>query len=263
MYHFILNATSSEDRRKLMIEEFKKINIPEPNFFPAIMGNKLSEEELNQLVNKSCTLTLGEIGCALSHLAMYREFLKTTEPSVFIFEDDIRFTELVTNDLLQQAKKFVDVQDKPTVLLLRPARFMLSKQLDLDNDVSIHKVKEVSTTFAYIINRAAAENILKLQQPLKFIIDGWRHYTLLNILQAYCLNKHIIEHDFLPSLINKMKNRTKRATKKEAHYVINDIIATLPKEEQKRIKQQKIIRTFERIKCILSGRKNMNKFTKS
>lgn len=259
MYHFIISSATSLDRRESMRNQFERLQLPEPIFFNAIMGNELSPEELTSKVDPSCTLSLGEIGCGLSHLAIYKTLLASDEPSVFIFEDDIILSDAVNLNLLLTAQRFVNEQKAPTVLLLRPARFMLDKVKDLNDTLSIMKVNEINSGYAYIINRSAAENIIKLQAPLKFIIDGWRYYTLLNTLQAFCLNDYILAHNFdVPSIISSLDKPDSRTTISKERVALKAIIESLPKEEQKRIKKEKWRRTFQRIKCILSGRKDMN-----
>ena len=62
-------------------------------FFDAIMGYEISKEQLEEYSEADNLLTLGEIGCALSHLGTYRRLLDTEEKCAFIFEDDTCLTE--------------------------------------------------------------------------------------------------------------------------------------------------------------------------
>ena len=90
-FHYVISAEQATERRNKIIEHFKRWGI-EPNFFQAIMGNQLSENQLKQLTQDEGLLTKGEIGCALSHLGTYRRLLETEEKCAFIFEDDTCLT---------------------------------------------------------------------------------------------------------------------------------------------------------------------------
>ena len=76
MYHSIISSSKAPARRKSVEENFAALGL-QPNFFEAIMGDELSQQELNTVSQADGLLTLGEIGCALSHLEIYKQLLRS------------------------------------------------------------------------------------------------------------------------------------------------------------------------------------------
>ena len=73
---FIINLKESTDRRQYMIEEMKKTNL-QYEFFDAVNGKDIKNIEdvydHNYAVTKvGSPLNLGEIGCCMSHLLIYK-----------------------------------------------------------------------------------------------------------------------------------------------------------------------------------------------
>lgn len=207
--HFIINAEEAKQRRYNISSVFHSLGMS-PRFFPAIMGNQLTRNQIAQYVNDGGLLTLGEIGCALSHLSIYRSFLKTNEKYIFVFEDDVE----IWSDFPQLAPmiaEFIGNQNKGAVLLLYKARAR-TREIQSIGLSSVHILHSLAGTAAhgYVINRIAAENILRAQTPLAFEIDAWALYYKLLYLNIYCLDQDIVSLNqklAKDSLIDAVDNR--------------------------------------------------------
>jgi len=92
---YIINLKDSVKKR-MHIEErlnsFKNINY---NFFEAVNGNSLTQEKIDKVYQKKAAirefkreLSGGEIGCALSHLSIYRMMIEQNIEKAVILEDD-------------------------------------------------------------------------------------------------------------------------------------------------------------------------------
>ena len=76
----------------------QKINLSR---FPAINGKNLNKEQLvnNKIITKNSNLyrnfnnKKGENGCALSHITIWKEFIKSNDEYLLVLEDDIIFTD--------------------------------------------------------------------------------------------------------------------------------------------------------------------------
>ena len=81
-------------RRQNIVKSFEKYSIYF-SFFDAVDGRKLSDSQIKDLYddNKAkqidCNLTRAEIGCALSHKALYQKMVSENIPEMLIFEDDV------------------------------------------------------------------------------------------------------------------------------------------------------------------------------
>ena len=58
--------------------------------------------------------------------------------------------------------------------------------------MNIYSARNLFCTHGYIINRAAAHNIMSIQNPVRFEIDAFKFYYWLNICKLYCLDKNLI-----------------------------------------------------------------------
>ena len=98
MRTFIINLKESTDRRQYMINEMKKTNL-EYEFFDAVNGRNirnideiyLREDSLKKIRK---ILTYGEIGCAMSHLLIYKKMIDENIEQALILEDDIIVTQV-------------------------------------------------------------------------------------------------------------------------------------------------------------------------
>jgi glycosyl transferase family 25 len=186
IYHFVISSAKAPERRKSVETNFAALGL-EPCFFEAIMGNELSKSELNTASKAEGLLTLGEIGCALSHLAIYKELLKSSEPYVFVFEDDARLTpDFIAN--LPKIQAFMARQNEPTVLSLHRIKGRVHPVYHIGASKWIMHALGGSTGHGYVINRQAAENILKAQTPIRFEIDAWEIYQKLCYISFYTTN---------------------------------------------------------------------------
>lgn len=97
---FIINLRESEERRSEMIRKMDSFGL-EYEFFEAVDGRELSEEFLTKIRNQPYSfkkafgreMKVGEIGCAMSHLKVYKAMVETQIDVALILEDDIDFDE--------------------------------------------------------------------------------------------------------------------------------------------------------------------------
>lgn len=186
--HFVLSLESSSDRRIHIINEFKKIDAL-PHFFNAIDGRLLSEKEKKEICCNPA-LAPGEIGCAASHLEMYKKFLSSKEKAICIFEDDIIISPQVTQNILDDAFHFIEISETPSVLLLSPRRRMGAK-VGFAGPIPIYKCFRGTCTHAYILNRQAAQAIITANTPIQFEADPWDIYEQAEILSLYALGENL------------------------------------------------------------------------
>ena len=185
---YVLTLENETERQKNVIKEFQKIDVPF-NFFTGMDARKLSSDELKKLcINEA--MTPGEIGCAESHLQILRDFLKTEEKSVFIFEDDVQFSKKMNKNVLKEFKKFIDSKNTPSVIILRK-RKRLGKEIYRIGNIPVYECYRATGTISYLINRKAAEIILKENTPISFEADAWGTYSESKLIKLYSLNEDL------------------------------------------------------------------------
>lgn len=215
----VISDKNNEARRQNATQEFKKYNV-EFQFFDAVMANRMSKEELDTKALKDTFLSPSEIGCALSHCGVYDEFLKSDEKSIMICEDDIYFTDYFNYDSLVQIKEFLEETDEPRLVVLQKSIYHHKLIRSVGDNINLYSTRNAFCTHGYMINRAAAENIKKLQTPVKFEIDAYKFYYWLDACKLYCLDKDLIlqiSEDIVPSTVQKIW-KSDRKSKKDASY---------------------------------------------
>ena len=204
MYHYFIVDIDNKKRMANVQREAEKIQVT-PHIFPAIMAKTMSKEELERATIPNSFLMPGEIGCALSHLAVYKEFLATDNQSVLIFEDDVTFTPDCSLQALQACREFVESLTRPSVLLLSPVDRYYKKVHQIDN-ISIYSSFHGFCTYAYILNREAVKNILSYQTPICDTIDYFKHYYYLGICDVYFTDPSLAISTGWESTIDTVEN---------------------------------------------------------
>lgn len=191
----VISDRDNKERRKLVYNEFYKIGIEEPNFTDAIMATRMNDKEVYAHTIANTFLSKGEVGCALSHKKVYEEFLRTNENSIAIFEDDIKFSDECTIETIKKIMGIVNHMTRPAVVVLQKSIYHHKKLHNVKDNLFIYSARNLFCTHGYIINRAGAESILKVQSPIRFEIDAFKFYYWLGALDLFCLNEDLVIQD--------------------------------------------------------------------
>lgn len=198
---YIINLKQSNERKKNIINELNKQNITNFQIIDAIDGNKLSEEELETFTfgNKKNfntwgpKLTPSQIGCALSHIKIYKKFLKSNYEFAFILEDDAIFLRKFDTEL----KNFIikNLKYKKQIMLLSELKEFLTKPLDNNQNYEIVNVTNAFYTHSYLINKEAAKSIINFNYPLKTVADNFVFFKIYCGIKLTGLNPYILDQD--------------------------------------------------------------------
>ncbi|MEJ6102798.1 glycosyltransferase family 25 protein [Aeromonas salmonicida] len=91
---FVISLSRSQDRRAMLIKQMKHLGL-EFTFFDAVDGKALSDAELQHvdfpLARETCghDLSMGEVGCAMSHIRLYEMMVEKNIERCVVLEDDI------------------------------------------------------------------------------------------------------------------------------------------------------------------------------
>ena len=181
---YVISLERVRQRRKYIIDHCKNLNI-DYQIIEAIDGNLLTQQDLE----KNCDietvtrlrywLTNGAIGCALSHLKAYQEFLKSNEKFAFVIEDDAVLPKDIKTILTEAISKI----DSNEIVLLyytsfKPAKLSNINKIALSSSYLCFpmNVHQPITATAYIIGRQAATNLSNNIIPIKVAADSWGYY---------------------------------------------------------------------------------------
>lgn len=221
----VISDKENAERRENVCNEFGKHNL-EFSFFDAIMANKMPKEELSTKALKDTFLTPSEIGCALSHIGVYKKFLESNQKSIMICEDDIFITEYFDKTVIEKIREFVEFSDEPRLVVLQKSIYHHKRVQNIAGNMNIYSARNLFCTHGYIINRAAAHNIMSIQNPVRFEIDAYKFYYWLNLCKLYCLDKNLIlqqDEEVMASTVDSgtssdSSGESQRTSKKNSAY---------------------------------------------
>lgn len=151
---------------------------------PATDGQTLTLDVISKecsrfgfLLANARRIKVNELGCAMSHRECWRRLLASAEDRAAVFEDDVQ----IDGVRYAIAMKLIEKEDDghPAVWLLNHR----NKVVDPGVATSVQllgTVDEIHTCWGaegYVLNRAAAEILVRLQTPVVHVADDWSVYA--------------------------------------------------------------------------------------
>lgn len=203
---YVITLTEDMDRRNHVEDLRKNAGIP-MKIFPAITPRTrdayppIYDARYRQW-HYGYDLTPGEVGCFLSHRALWELCAQSQDPAWCILEDDVELDPEFSAKL-QLALAHVTDWDVLRLMVERYDRKGLPyKKLD-DTDTLMHYVRPAMGTAAYLIRPAAAKRLLafstRMTEPVDKVLDQyWLHGLRVLVLEPFVVQ---IRQD-LPSAIS-------------------------------------------------------------
>ncbi len=173
----IINRKSDTSRRKDISERLEKLGL-DFSFFEAVDGHAIDAFSVPEYDRKKRLrqfgrdLTVGEIGCILSHRAVYKKIVAEKIPLTLILEDDVHF-EPDFPELIQQ---LLSTQNKWDMV-----RFLDRKKIykgthhilkHLSDKYALTRVQAVpGGAYAYLLTEHAAQSLLRCTEKNFVQID--------------------------------------------------------------------------------------------
>ncbi|WP_180177026.1 glycosyltransferase family 25 protein [Acinetobacter sp. YH12039] len=193
------------------------------NFFPknycnmkiinAINGKKITAEEFFLYSNQfykthKKIIAPSEVGCTLSHIKAYKDFLETNEEYCLVIEDDI----IGNDDDISEIENII-LSDRPEGIVLFGGqegvpkdywKYVLAKKTKNLYLISNFSKKFLFGAYCYVINRSVAEELVEMHNRNFNFTDNWGDLIKLNNMYFFNLIKH--PQDFIDSNINSERN---------------------------------------------------------
>jgi len=183
---FVINLKKDIEKKEHMLKICKAFSL-DCNFIDAVYGKTLSEEEIGKHYAKDMAtkysdrgMSLGEIGCLLSHKYIYQKMIDEEIEQALILEDDIEFSDDIKNVF-----DSMDLFPKNWEVLLLGHHSHTAR--DDETKASIWWKQHISTeyklirpsekgkgTYGYLINNRGAKKLLGTLDQYYKPID---HYT--------------------------------------------------------------------------------------
>jgi len=183
----VINLEKSKDRwNYIKTQNNGSLNLVK---FKAVNGKELNRQNINGLVEKTSYLyknlekNRGEIGCALSHLKIWKNFKNTQDEYLIIVEDDVIFEQNFYNKLQKYLKHAPKNWD---IIYLGGSHIRGYK-------VNEHFIKPEPNgrgnlgTYAMLMNRKGVDKLLKYCNPITKSIDHQikSKFNMINVFYTY------------------------------------------------------------------------------
>lgn len=205
---YVINLDRSPERLQYVLPSIVTLGYPLERI-SAVDGKKLSETEVNNSVNFAAYERylnnyprLGTIGCSLSHIHTWQQFLNSNFEYAVVFEDDVKFDPATLRpiiDLLIKNNKYWDIS---TFEVAHNGMPLTIKQLSDPYKLVVY-LTEISHTGAYIINRNAAQKLLEKALPIKMPIDHYFTRTWEMGLKFTGVEPRLVHQQYGDSVINQ------------------------------------------------------------
>jgi len=153
---------------------------------PAVDGAALSPAARRAAVSRFHALlargrlyTHGQIGCTLSHHAVYRRMADENLPAALVFEDDVRLSPDFPASLAA-AETLLDA-NRPQVFLFSDGTY---PPLPGDGR-AFARAKDGDCSEAYLITLPAARELLRVNSPMVVTLDSWSRFAARGHVELY------------------------------------------------------------------------------
>ncbi len=133
--------------------------------------------------------SMGQVGCYLSHVNMWKKCLEHNKPIIVIEDDVSKFNE---NQVLELTKAYQSIPENADFASLLYINTLTTSGKDKKGDWGKIQPREFRGTQLYYITPKAASILLKYAFPISAQVDGYMSY----ILPYYDLNSYVWDRNF-------------------------------------------------------------------
>ena len=173
---FVISIKRFTKRRSLIKKMLKRIDL-KYEFFEGVDGRSISEIDLKKYSKDSSfkeigrDLTLGEIGCALSHIKLYEKILKLNIKKALILEDDVivsPFIKKILNNIHKLPKNWDLINFHTETKQMLFGNYIYKKY----QIAKFAKNARIERCSCYLLNIRGVKKILKHAYPVRMPADG-------------------------------------------------------------------------------------------
>lgn len=233
---YVINLPNSVDRRNSIIKELAKYNL-QFELISGVYGKDIDrkskdifDEESYVIKNKFLTksyvhgkLTDGELGCAISHLKVYKTILKNKEDGALVLEDDITLNINIV-DVFNKGLEICpnaeyincsypknglrqSIFAKRHPFVVEGKKFIIYRAGVPYFDWFLNRRRRVGGSYCYYISKTACEKLLQLAYPIRMESDRLLGHVAFNGLKTFLINPSPLKFDNFQSDIGSGRHQ--------------------------------------------------------
>lgn len=174
---YIINLKKAVEKRERMQVQLDRLGLTNYEFIEAVYGADLTSEFIQANVDDypACSLTPGEVGCSLSHIAIYNQISEQKLPYAMILEDDIILPDDFP-ELLVAIKASIDIPQSKIITFGEANKISLLRKYSSFKEYGEYTAVTAFCAYAYVINLAAAQSLSKYLLPIQYEADMFIHF---------------------------------------------------------------------------------------
>lgn len=181
IFAYAINLERAAERRERIVAQLDRLGIPH-RIFPAVDGRRLADDEVRSHYDEAQArihyrpLSREELGCALSHLGVYRQMLSDGLPFALVLEDDAALGDALV-PALAALERTLSPDEPEAVLLSHVDKFTRWGLQPLDAERRlVRRYGHWWRAHGYVITRAAAARLLTALDPVWCAADCWSKF---------------------------------------------------------------------------------------
>lgn len=195
---FVISLPDAFSRRRLMQAQLELPGMPPYQLIDGVNGRRLDDDELCNVyddgearLRMGRSLTPGEIGCAASHLDVYRSMVAEGIAVAIILEDDAL---LGSQFLCVMDRLLITVEPSraQAILLSHVVRYSAWGARRVDKIHSLYRPYEAYGGHAYVITIAGARAMLAAFPRVATVGDDWIAYMRERIVDVRALVPYLV-----------------------------------------------------------------------
>jgi glycosyl transferase family 25 len=201
MHIFVINLEKDAARRASITGQLSALGLPF-ELVPGVLGSALSAAELalhyddgKAKWRMARSLLPAEIGCALSHVNVYRMMVARDIPFALVLEDDVSLPGGL-GEVLDACAAVVDPR-RPQVWLLSPAEGWPGGpgERALGTQHILSRYRGGFYTSSYLLTACAAKALLAELYPIGDVADCWRRLNQYRVVDLHVVSPPVIRQD--------------------------------------------------------------------
>lgn len=180
---FLINLDKNTDRLASTDAQLRHLNLPYERL-QAVVGKDLTRAEKRRCWAKFhswCVMGRviqdGELGCALSHQAVYHRMVEESIPMALVLEDDCRLAESLPQ-ALREAEAFLKPERSQVLLLTHHLSTTPPPGISQSDGAEMYAE-------GYVLTQEAARQLLRANTPIVSVADRWQRWVTRGFISLY------------------------------------------------------------------------------